>query len=152
MARTGGTGNVVSTLEAELQAASDTLLTTLDRLAALEAETRTLTPDDPRLLEVADEIEGLAAEVYRVARAQGHISEVAQVMALTDAPDTPAGPIEAADRHLHQVLDDWRAAERELASAPPGSPAAADARTRARELRGEYRRAYKDARREGREK
>ena len=139
----------LSTLEAELRAASDTLRTTLDRLAALEAETRTLTPHDPRLLEAADEIEALAAEVYRVARAQGHISEVAHVMALPEAPDAPTGPFEAADHHLHQVLDDWRAAERELASAPPGSAQAADARLRARELRGEYRRAYEDARREG---
>jgi len=139
----------VSSPEAELRATSDTLVTSLDRLAALEAEKRRLLPDDPRLLELATEVEGLAAEVLQIAEVQSRLVEMTHVMAMTDEPDAPSGPIEPS-RTPHDILEEWRAAERRLTEAPPGSPEAAEALVRARQLRADYQRAYQQTRRETR--
>jgi hypothetical protein len=51
-----------------------------------------------------------------------------------------------SERSAREVLDEWRAAERALAEAPPGSREAEDALVRAGELRMEYQLAF--ARRE----
>ena len=138
----------VSSPEAQLRAASDTLVTSLDRLAALEAEKRRLEPDDPRLLELASEVEGLAAEVLEVAEVQSQLAETTHVMAMTDERDAPTGPIEGITRSPHDILEEWRSAERRLTEAPPGSPEAAEALVRTRQLRAEYQRAYQQTRRE----
>jgi hypothetical protein len=135
----------VTTAEEGLRDASDTLLASLDRLAELETEKRQLQPDDPRLIEVAGEVEGLAAQVLEVATVQSHLVETVHVMTMTDEPDAPSGPIDPAPRTLYEILAEWRAAERALAEAPPGSTEAADALVRARDLRAEYQRAYQEA-------
>jgi hypothetical protein len=137
----------VTTPETELRAASDALLTSLDRLATLEEEKRQLPPDDPRLVALANEVEALAAEVLETANVQSHLAETAHVMAMTDAPDAPSRPIASVHRSLHDILRDWRAAERSLAQAAPGTGEAAAALARAGELRAEYQRAYEDTRR-----
>ena len=56
--------------------------------------------------------------------------------------------VEGPARSARDLLDQWRAAERALAEAPLGSVEEADALVRARELRTEYHRAFRDARRE----
>jgi hypothetical protein len=137
----------VVTPDEELRQTSDALLTSLDRLAALEAVKRRLMPDDPRLMEVATEVHDLAAEILASAARQSGLAETAHVMAMTDEPDAPTEPIAAGHRELHDILDDWRAAERTLAHAPAGSDEAAEAIVRARDLRLEYRHAF-DARRQ----
>jgi hypothetical protein len=134
-----------------LRHGSDTVLKALDRLTALEAEKRRLEPDDPRILEVADEVAGLAAELLEVAKDQSHITETAHVMATTGEPEAPSGPIDESPRAPHDILEEWRAAERALTVAPPGSPEAAEAHVRARELRAEYQRAYQASQRGTRE-
>jgi hypothetical protein len=141
----------VSSPEAELRAASDTLVTSLDRLAVLEAEKRRLQPDDPRLLELASEVEVLAAEVLQVAEVQSQLVETTHVMSMTDEGEAPSGPIGGVGRTPHDILEEWRAAERSLTEAPPGSPEAAEALVRARQLRAEYQRAYQDTRRKARD-
>jgi hypothetical protein len=55
--------------------------------------------------------------------------------AMTDEPDARSGPIELAPRSPHDILEEWRAAERALAEAPLGSAEAADAFVRTREFR-----------------
>jgi hypothetical protein len=141
----------VSTAEDRLRDSSDTLVAALDRLSALEAEKRRLLPDDPRLLAVAGEIEDLAAEVLQTATAQSDLVETVHVMAMTDDPGAPTGPIGSTHRPLHDILDDWRAAERALADAPPGSTKAAEALVRTRDLRDEYQRGFQEAQRASRD-
>ena len=138
----------LSTAESELRTASDAFLSSLDRLAALESEKRQLPPNDPRLIELANEVEALAAQVLQVANVQSHLAETAHVMTMTDAPGAPAKPIETIPRSPHTILEEWRAAERALAEAEPGSAEAAKALVRARALRSEYQRAFHDVRRE----
>lgn len=132
----------------ELRETSDALLASLDRLADLEAEKRRLPPDDPRLVDVATEVQDLASEILESATRQTGLVETAHVMAMTDEPGAPTQAIDAAYRELHNILDDWRAAERQLVHAPAGSSQAADALTRSRELRDEYQRAFDEARRQ----
>jgi hypothetical protein len=70
-------------------------------------------------------------------------------MAQTGEPDAPTLPIEATHRPLHEILDDWRTAERDLAVAEPGSIEAAEAQMRVHTSRQEYQRAFDEARRRG---
>ena len=140
----------MSTPESQLRGTSDSFLSSLDRLSVLEAEKRQLAPDDPRIVELADEVERLAARVLQTANTQSALAQTAHVMAMTDEPDAPARPIAASRRALHDILEEWRLAERSLAEADPGSAEAAEALVRARDLRLEYQRAYQDALREDR--
>jgi hypothetical protein len=133
-----------------LRGASTALLTTLDRLVDLEAQKRQLEPDDPRLPDIAAEVQSLAAEVLEVATVQSHIVEATHVMETADDPTGPGEPIEQAHRAAHDILEDWRQAERQLVEAGPGSAEAMEALVRTRDLRLEYQRAFEAALREGR--
>jgi hypothetical protein len=137
---------IVSTPESELRATSDVLLRALDELAALESEKRTLAPDDPRFPEVASQVETLATTVMRMAALEKQLADTAHVMAQTGEPDAPTLPIDATHRPLHEILDDWRTAERDLAQTEPGSIEAAEAQMRVHTWRQEYRRAFDEAR------
>ena len=75
----------------------------------------------------------------------------AHIMAMTDDPDAPSGPTAPSPRSPHDILEEWRVAERALAEAQLGSAEAADALVRTRKLRAEYQRAYQDAQSESRE-
>ena len=137
----------LSTSEAQLRAASDTLVRNLDRMAALEAEKRTLLPDDPRLVTIANEVQDLASGILETATVQSDLVETGHVMAMTDSQGAPSRSIDATPRALHEILDEWRAAERDFAQAPSGSAEAVDALLRARGLRAEYQRSFEEARR-----
>jgi hypothetical protein len=139
----------VSTHESELRATSDVLLRALDELAALESEKRALAPDDPRFPAMASRVEALAVTVMRMATLEKELAESGYVMAQTDEPDAPTLPIEATPRPLHEILEAWRTAERDLAATEPGSIEAAEARMRVHTWRQEYRRAFDEARRRG---
>ena len=143
-------GGAVSTPETELRVVSDTLLTTLDRLVALEVEKRDLRPDDPRMVELADQVAVLAAQAFQAASVQRDISETAHVMAMTAEPDAPTRTIEGTHRPLPDILEEWRGAERALAEAAPGSQEAMEAQERARALRSAYHDAYRAIQREDR--
>jgi hypothetical protein len=134
--------------ESELRATSDSLLSALDRLAAVEADKRALPPDDPKIVELAREVQVLASVVLAAATDEAALAETAHVMAQTDQPDAPSKPIDAVPRSLQAILDDWRAAERDLADAPPGSLEAAEAQARSRAYRSEYQRAFEEVTRE----
>ena len=120
----------------------------LDQLHALELEKRQLSPGDPRLLEMASQVEDLAAEVLGTAQVQSQLVETTHVMALIDDPQAPSGPIDPGARSLHDILDEWRAAERAVAGAEPASGTAAEAMDRAQRLRQEYQRAFQARERE----
>jgi hypothetical protein len=126
---------------ADLRAASDTLMQRLDRLHDLETRKRELPPDRPEFIRLAREIEDLARAVLYSSGEQVELAE--QVHADVKAGDLDANlPIRETPpkRDAVAVLAEWRAAERRLAAAPPGSGDEADARAEVERLRAEYRR------------
>jgi hypothetical protein len=128
-----------------LRQTSDELLRDLDALGELEDEKRQTPQGDPRLVELAARIEELAHKVLVGSRAQVAFTRSANAAAATGAAPATA-TIADTPRALSQVLAEWRAAEREVQGAEPGSIAASEARARADRLRTEYRDAFDAAR------
>lgn len=117
----------------QLQATSDALLQDLDLLERLELEKRSTATTDDRFTELAARVEELATRVLARTAVQRELA----TRAVEQAVASPA----ATTRPPSAILTDWREAERQAASLPPG-PAQADARRRAEELREEYRVAF----------
>jgi hypothetical protein len=116
-----------------LRATSDALLRDLDALAALEEEKRSLPLDDPRLQDLAGQIEQIAARVLAGSRRQTALSATA-------AQGQSTTPIEEVRRPVAAILEEWRALERRAAAAEPGSAEADEIEILAARLREEYRR------------
>jgi hypothetical protein len=121
----------------DLRATSDELLRDLEALTALEEEKRTLPFDDPRLVEIAEQIEVIAARVLAGTARQTSLAK--------DAADEPAGTatIDDVQRPLAAILAEWREVERRAAGAAAGSAEAAEIEILATRLRQEYREAYR---------
>jgi hypothetical protein len=129
-----------------LRATSDALIADLDELTRLEREKRILRLDDPRLEEMSERIEDLAARVLTSTTLEQELSEDARVEAAAGAPSAPAQTIDQTPpRELHTILEEWRAAERRAAQATPRSSEAARAALEVQRLRTEYRRARQRA-------
>jgi hypothetical protein len=126
----------------ELRTTSDALLRDLELLAALEEEKRTLPVDDPRVRELASRIEELAVQVLGSSARQ--LKLTATVVDQADhAGETPS--IDDVRRPIHEVLAQWRAAERRLAAAESGSVEASEAAALVEHWRREYGRAREAA-------
>jgi hypothetical protein len=132
----------------ELRASSDALLDDLALLAGLEQEKRSLSPDSPRLVSLAEEIEQLAARVLGSSRRQRSLSETVNDAAqATGRRATTAPSMEETPREIHLILADWREAERQASEAEPGSQESHEAQAAVDRLREEYRAAHEYARR-----
>lgn len=133
-----------------LRAMSDALLRDLDVLATLEERKREIPPGDPSLVELAEQIESIAARILGESASQRVLSQ--RVQQLTDAGSgaAPAETIAATPRPVAAVLAEWREAERRLAAATPGTADAAEARLLVDQLRSEYSEAHDAARRQNR--
>jgi hypothetical protein len=131
-------------IEPNLPAVSDAMLANLDRLRALELEKRTLPIGSPRLVELAAEIEALAARVLGTSDTQVDLAEEAlkEARAGTLDPETTIDEMAAPPRELHLVLDEWRDAERRLGDVAGDSPEALQLRAKIDLLRDEYRRSH----------
>jgi hypothetical protein len=130
-----------------LKATSDTLLADLEQLEALEREKRQLTPGDPRLVELATAVEEVARRLLGASVHQRELSAVVNRLVEHDSPAAPSDPIEETHREIHEILADWRLAERRLSEADPASPEALGAQADVDRFREEYRAAHDDARR-----
>lgn len=134
----------------DLRRASDTFMRRLDRLFELETRKRELPPDDAEFVRLAREIEDLAGDLMQTSGVQLNLAE--QVHA-----EVKAGELHAdmsiretpPRRDAVAILAEWRAAERRLAEATPGSREEAVARAEAERFRVEYRRATLPARTDG---
>jgi hypothetical protein len=117
----------------DLRATSDELLRDLEALGVLEDEKRTLPLDDPRLVEIAEQVEAIAARVLAGSERQTILSRA--------AADEPASgsSIDAVHRPLSTILAEWREVERRAATVPEGSAEAAEIEVLASRLRREYR-------------
>lgn len=125
-----------------LRGVSDALMRDLEALVAAEQEKRNIQPDDPRLVELAGEVDEIARRVLGLTQAQAAIAEDVHEQAAEGGPGAPTATIEQTIRPIGVILAEWRAAEREAANARPGSAEAKVAREAADRLRDEYRKAY----------
>jgi hypothetical protein len=132
-----------------LRETSDALLRDLDVLVAIEEEKRTLEPGDPRLVELADRVDALAARVLGMSGHQRDLMRIARAQVATESPAAPEQSIEATPRPLYAILTEWRDAERRAAAATPGSPEAIEANALVARLRDEYGAAQEAAHRGG---
>lgn len=128
-----------------LRANSDALLRDLDALGTLEELKRTLPPTDPQMLELAGRIEEIA---QRLLAGSSNQRELAEEIVGSAALGGPAPAIDDTPRSIQSILADWRAAERSLAAAEPGSAAAMEARALVETSKNAYRRASAVAYRE----
>jgi hypothetical protein len=131
-------------IEPELHATSDAMLVNLDRLRSLELEKRQLPVGSPRLVELAEEIERLAATVLGASDTQSDLAKAALKEARqgTMDPSTTIEDMGSPPRDVHAVLAEWREAERGLNDAEPDSADALRLRAEIDLLREEYRRAH----------
>jgi hypothetical protein len=119
----------------ELRLTSDSFLSRVERLQALEEQKRELPPSESA--DLAHEVEALTREVLEWAERQTKLAEEAAATSTDRQPIAVIPP-----RSLHTVLEDWRAAERHLANEQPGTAAFESARADVDRLRDEYARAY----------
>lgn len=134
----------------ELRAASDRLLSALDRLYELETEKRQLQAGSRRFVELAEQVETLTHAVLTTTRRQEALAKAAEYTAGAAGPSgTPIDQIRppGVERRLHEILSDWRAAERRLRDALPGSAEYAQTSAEVDALRYEYRLTHEEERR-----
>lgn len=123
----------------DLRATSDQLLRDLEALGVLEDEKRTLPLDDPRLVEIAEQVQVIAKRVLDGTERQAALSRAA-------AQEPGSGTsIDAVRRPIASILADWREVERRRATAPEGSAEAAELDVLVSRLRREYREALGQA-------
>jgi hypothetical protein len=124
---------------AELRETSDAVLRNLEALGALEDQKRTIQPGDPRLVELAAEVEKLAAKLLAGSVRQHDLAGALHADPVAAAA-TP--PINEQTRPIAEILQAWREAERALVKAAPGSAEEASARAAIDQCREDYRQAY----------
>ena len=122
----------------DLRATSDALLRDLDALGVLEEQKRTLALDDPRLVEIAVQVEAIAGRVLARTERQTILSQAA-------AAEAPAGGVSIDDvrRSISMILAEWREVERRGLDAPAGSAEAAEIEVLSLRLRQECREAFR---------
>lgn len=129
-----------------LRATSDALLVDLETLETLEREKRGLEPGDPRITELATQVEEIARRLLGGSIRQRELTAVARTLVERGAPNAPDRPIDHTRREIHAILSDWRAAERRARDAEPGSLEAEEAERDIDRFREEYRTAHQAAR------
>jgi len=133
--------NVEHAHAADLRRASDEFMQRLDRLHELESRKRELPPDQPEFVRLAREIEDLARALLYSGGKQVELAEEVHYEQKTTAVKVDL-PIRETPpkRDAVAILAEWRAAERRLAAASPGSKDEKAARADSERLRDEYRR------------
>jgi hypothetical protein len=130
-----------------LREASDALLRDLEALSVLEDEKRAVQPGDPRLVDLATQIELVAGRVLLTSGRERALTEqIQQAAEAGDAP-VPEDSIDDTPRAISAILSDWRGAERRLEAAADGTAEAREAEILVDQLREEYRTAHEAARR-----
>ena len=129
-------------LEQDLRSVSDEMLRTLEQLQRLENEKRAASPGTPRFVNLAREIEKLAALVFSQTTTQQTLAEQSHAAANAGVDLAPIKEVETA-RDVSLILAEWRDAERRLAATGIDTAEHAKAAGDVRRLREEYHQAYK---------
>jgi hypothetical protein len=122
----------------DLRATSDALLRDLEALGVLEEQKRTLALDDPRLVEIAMQVEAIAGRVLARTERQTILSQAAAAEALADGAS-----IDDVRRPIAMILAEWREVERRGLKAPAGSAEADEIEILSLRLRQECREAFR---------
>jgi hypothetical protein len=115
----------VGSAEAELMRSSAVFLTELERIAEMERRKRALAPGDAERPGLAHEIEDATGELLALSRYQTRLIELEH-----DALRGSTPPVQP--RPVHVILEDWRAAERDLYDARTAMERAGDLADRLR--------------------
>jgi hypothetical protein len=116
-------------IEEHLRAASDAILLLLTELGQLERHKRGIPPGHPRFDEVSRSVRVAAQALHAATDGRPDIEPIAQS--------------EAAPRTA-QILERWRAVERQLDDLEPGSPASSQLFAEFERLRDEYLAVFRD--------
>jgi hypothetical protein len=125
-----------------LRETSDELLRDLEALSVLEDEKREIMPGDPRLVDLATQIEAIAGRVLLMSGRQRELTEQIQEAAEAGTSSIPGRSIEDTPRSISSILSDWREAERRLEAAADGTAEAREVEVLIDQLRDEYRKAH----------
>jgi len=116
--------------EQELQESSRQFLIELEHLTTLEQRKKDMAPADPARLPLAREIEDASVQLMSRSRYQTRLLQLEK---------QSRGEREARPRRPHEILEDWRGAERRLHDARSAMEQAIDEADR---LRDEHRRSF----------
>ncbi len=131
--------------QSDLRAISDSFLSQIERLTALEERKREMPVDDPAFPQLAQEVEEMARALLARAASQNVVAHEVHADAVSDGTTLTIEEIPPGTS-ASRILALWREVERELAAEQPGSPRARDLERRAAAYRTAYQRAYEDAR------
>jgi hypothetical protein len=132
--------------EAELRAISDTFLSQLDALAALEERKRSTPLDDPDLPRLARQVVDATQALLQRAGEQHRTATSLHAEAVQDGTSVTIEEV-PADWSAAQILAMWRDTERALAQVTPGSPRERELTQRSAAYRLAYQRVHDAARR-----
>lgn len=126
-------------IEEHLRAASDAIVLLLTEIRQLERHKRYIPPAEDRFDEVARNVRSVAETLAEFTKQQ----EAWAGVATADRDDLEA--IEQAENAppLSALLEQWRAVERQLDSAPPGTPEATRLFAEFERIRDEYMAAFR---------
>ena len=124
-----------------LRGASDGLLVAIQAVDLRERKKRGVLPTDPGFPALAREVRIAAEAVLQLARAEE--AEADAIAARQGAAGLPTIDASPQPESLAGILAEWRAVERRLETAEPGSPEAARLMEEFEALRGRYAQALK---------
>jgi hypothetical protein len=128
----------------ELRVASDTLMTVIEQLTALEGTKRALRPGTSEFVELAARIKELARAALEQTKEQHALAERTQE-AVAAGEEPPEAIDDVPPRPMDQILGEWRDAERRLSASEADTAEHDLAAGDVRRLRDEYRRAHEAA-------
>ncbi len=107
-------------IEEHLRGASDAIMLLVSQVAELERHKRGVAPDDGRFRELARNVRRASEELADFAK-----QEESWALGATKSAPPAAATIDqtAPPKNLRELLDHWRAVERQLQTADPGTEA-----------------------------
>jgi hypothetical protein len=129
---------------AMLRATSDGLVLAIREVTARERLKRGVRPADSAFIELAHDVRVAAEAVLELARKEEDTARMTAVE--PDVGQLPSIESVSPGHELASILERWRAVEKRLEAAPPGTPEARDLMIEFEQMRERYARAI-DARR-----
>ena len=126
-------------IEEHLRAASDAILLLLTEIGQLEQHKRQIPPGEDRFDEVARSVRAVAQSLAEFTEEQ----ETWGGVATADRDDLATIEQSANAQSMAEILERWRAVERQLDSLQPGSPEAIRLFAEFERIRGEYMTAFR---------
>jgi len=127
-------------VEVHLRGASDAIMLLLSQVSQLESHKRGIVPGSPRFIELAHSVREASQALADFAREEEKWAQQAPL----DDKTAPTISRSHSAPALADILNRWRAVERRLAAAEPGSPEAAALFDEFERVRAEYMATFRD--------